>query len=314
MPGAVTSHPPKLFCIGFNKTGTTSLETMFTEQLGLRVCHDPDWLYWSHTDATEAMDAYDVFVDGECANVPALRAMYPTARFVLNTRPLAGWLASRYAAVERSKRLFVWFADRYSPLGRVAEAVGQRVLRSDDAAIARWVRIRNTYHQWVLDHFADQPESFQVIDLVGTPEAATASLSELLGCAPLVPVHDNAAGADTLTGRMYNAIFESPAPADADAIVAAFLERNGLTEHADTLTTFDDPEWLLPPNWVDAILRARPRLEPVQRTLLAAAARRRHARSNTLARTVADQLIRLLRGRKTPWTFIPTARRASGSR
>ena len=49
----MSSEVPKVFCVGFNKTGTTTLHRIFA-QLGLRSAHNPRWTDWSFTRNTPA--------------------------------------------------------------------------------------------------------------------------------------------------------------------------------------------------------------------------------------------------------------------
>ena len=40
---------PKVFCVGFNKTGTTTLHRILGDQLSYRSAHKPRWTDWSIT-------------------------------------------------------------------------------------------------------------------------------------------------------------------------------------------------------------------------------------------------------------------------
>ena len=93
---------PKVFCIGFNKTGTTTLHRILQDQLSYRSAHKPRWTDWSITRNRPELDQFDAFSDGGCASIKNLDELYPEAIFVLNTRPLRHWVLSRYKAVERS--------------------------------------------------------------------------------------------------------------------------------------------------------------------------------------------------------------------
>ena len=93
----------KIFCIGRNKTGTTSLEYVF-QQLGYKVANqarserlifeaklNPDERFWRW------VDAHQVFQDSPFNTpwlLPELVERYPEARFILSTRDEEAWLAS----------------------------------------------------------------------------------------------------------------------------------------------------------------------------------------------------------------------------
>ncbi len=104
------SSNPKIFQIGFNKCGTTSLHRFFLAN-GLTSVH---WargkiarkLYLNHTAGQpllSGMDKYDCFTDFEAPEIclfgnqyfKELYAQYPGSFFILNTRDKAAWLRSR---------------------------------------------------------------------------------------------------------------------------------------------------------------------------------------------------------------------------
>jgi hypothetical protein len=95
---------PKVSCIGFNKTGTTSLHRYF-ESAGLDSSYDASYQKQSRTlgqdELRSYIDAYDAFTDGERADYARLAQLYPEAKFILNTRELKKWLESRVKHVFR---------------------------------------------------------------------------------------------------------------------------------------------------------------------------------------------------------------------
>jgi hypothetical protein len=119
----------KVFCIGFNKTGTSSLHRMF-RQVGMRSYHGTDWWHWPAED--RRWRQYDAFSDGwpTGSTVRCLLRRYPTAKFILNTRRLDDWLLSRYHHIERNKR----------------GGSQSQWLDNSDEAIARWIDARRRYH------------------------------------------------------------------------------------------------------------------------------------------------------------------------
>ena len=106
--------PPKVFAIGLNKTGTTSLHLAF-EQLGLRSFH------WGGRRAYHAVlhaqrdgerlllpvgEGYDAYSDVETLSVRFDLAdlQYPGSRFVLTVRDVDDWVESRRRHAERNRR------------------------------------------------------------------------------------------------------------------------------------------------------------------------------------------------------------------
>lgn len=100
----------KIFCIGFNKTGTTSLGEYF-RLCGLTSCHWPSVVdgidyearcapIWNQPDKVldqlaPVLDAYQVHSDVPWPGLVAqLAARYPDALFVLSTRAPEAWWSS----------------------------------------------------------------------------------------------------------------------------------------------------------------------------------------------------------------------------
>ncbi len=91
---------PKIFCIGFQKTGTTSLGRAL-EVLGYRVCNpdvfvtDPNIGEKALDYAIEKIPQYDAFQDNPWPLLyKELDARYPGSRFILTTRHPRSWLRS----------------------------------------------------------------------------------------------------------------------------------------------------------------------------------------------------------------------------
>lgn len=106
---------PRVFGIGLNKTGTSSLHEAL-EVLGLRSLH------WGGPPIRRTVEAaladgrplladldpaYDAFSDVAALskNFCLLDHQYPGSRFVLTVRPVDDWVASRRAHVERNVEL-----------------------------------------------------------------------------------------------------------------------------------------------------------------------------------------------------------------
>ena len=91
----------KVFCIGFNKTGTTSLHAFF-EHEGLTSMHNIAWPVESHRlTGRSFFEKTTCYTDGEQAAFHRLEEWFPNAVFVLNTRDERSWLRSRIKHVMR---------------------------------------------------------------------------------------------------------------------------------------------------------------------------------------------------------------------
>ena len=102
------SFESRVFVIGPNKAGTTSLDEHFLS-MGLKSCHDtcPDkhgdkrarWDRTSHEKNTSSplWHLYDAFSDhGDHADYKWLDNAFPGSRFILNTRAMQPWMLSSY--------------------------------------------------------------------------------------------------------------------------------------------------------------------------------------------------------------------------
>lgn len=104
--------PLKIFGIGLNKTGTSSLHEALL-QLGQRSLH------WGGPDVRRRIERardegrplvqdfpdYDAFSDiwALSESFDVLDVQYPGARFILTTRPIESWIDSRRRHVERNR-------------------------------------------------------------------------------------------------------------------------------------------------------------------------------------------------------------------
>ena len=81
----------KIFCIGFNKTGTSSMHQLFLD-LGLRSYHG----IYSHFPIEDPIfGRFECFSDGNEHPFEQLDQTYPGSRFIVTTRALDDWLVSR---------------------------------------------------------------------------------------------------------------------------------------------------------------------------------------------------------------------------
>ena len=134
----------KIFCIGFNKTGTTTLHHTFLH-VGLNSVHGHNWTRRSNEHIkANTFDINDAFTDGEMCDYVWLKEIFPNAIFILNTRNLKNWLISRYNHVKINKKRDRLWTD------------------NSGKAIKEWILVRNNYHKKVLDFFG---KSILIMDI-----------------------------------------------------------------------------------------------------------------------------------------------------
>lgn len=149
---------PKVFGIGFHKTGTTSLGEAL-RLLGYRVTgpngvhrrgmdHEMAWAI-----ARELLREYDAFQDNPWAMLyRELDREAPGSRFVLTIRPEDAWLASvrsHFGSRSTPMREWIYGAGFGSPIG------------NEDRYLERFRR----HNREVLEHFADRPHDLLVMDV-----------------------------------------------------------------------------------------------------------------------------------------------------
>lgn len=143
----------KIFCIGFNRTGTTSLHTLFQRE-GFRSYHGTAW-----RGMREALLVrYDCFSDGRPDDFRELDRRYPRSQFILNVRDLDTWLRSRLDHIQCRKAARKWKRE-----GDYWD--------DTDAAVRGWVVERNAYHCCVLDYFRDSSQKLLIVNFPGDPRA-----------------------------------------------------------------------------------------------------------------------------------------------
>ena len=145
----------KIFCIGFHKTGTSSLAQALT-RLGYRVTGpngvmDPDIAKNVLPMAKRLVAQFDAFQDNPWPIIyRELDVAYPGSRFILTLREPSAWLRSavtHFGADETPMRRWIYGAG--APLG------------NEDAYLRRYTR----HNEEVLRHFAGRPGDLLVMDL-----------------------------------------------------------------------------------------------------------------------------------------------------
>jgi hypothetical protein len=157
----------KVFCIGFNKTGTSSIHQLFLE-LGLRSYHG----YYSHFPVADPIfHQFQCFSDGDEHPFELLDRNYPGSRFIVTTRRLDDWLVSRIRHIEERRRL---------------GATGPMRMEYDAdpvAAVRRWALCRIGYHQQVQRYFSKRSSDLLVINICDGPDPllAVQTIAAFLG-------------------------------------------------------------------------------------------------------------------------------------
>lgn len=154
----------KVFCIGFHKTGTTSLGS-FLEKIGYSNCHGAgpirkalgdkkmmELLYRRDYDAVfEIAKNYNSFNDNPWFFIyPALDEQFPGSKFILMTRNEKDWLKSciQYFGNTTSKfRMFLY--GKGSPIGNEE----------------RYLKVYRNHNEAVLEFFKNRPDDLLVIEL-----------------------------------------------------------------------------------------------------------------------------------------------------
>ena len=144
----------KVFAIGFNKSGTTSLHALF-ETLGLVSHHGTRWR--ESADMT-LLRSYDCFSDDVPTDLPKLDQLFPGSRFILQVRELDTWVYSRLAHIERGKQNAAYKT--------------HALWNTTETSVKSWITYRNTYHCFVLSYFARRPQDLLVVNFVRDPDAA----------------------------------------------------------------------------------------------------------------------------------------------
>lgn len=145
----------KVFCIGFHKTGTTSLEKAL-ELLGYRVTgpngtKDPDIASKVYDMADALVQQYDAFQDNPWPVIyREMDEKYPGSKFILTMRSPDSWISSQVRDFGlRETPMRQWIYGAGCPEGNEA------------LYVARYER----HNREVLEYFSDRPDDLLVMDL-----------------------------------------------------------------------------------------------------------------------------------------------------
>lgn len=145
----------KVFCIGFHKTGTTSLEAAL-EVLGYRVTgpngtRDPDIAEKVYDLADELVAKYDAFQDNPWPVIfKEMDRKYPGSKFILTMRRPDAWINSQvrdFGLTETPMRKWIYGVG--CPEG------------NEEVYVRRYER----HNREVLAHFHERPDDLLVLDL-----------------------------------------------------------------------------------------------------------------------------------------------------
>lgn len=182
---------PKVFCIGFHKTGTTSLAVAL-QALGYRVTgpngvKDPDIRRNALSMASRLVDQYDAFQDNPWPMLyREMDRAQPGSRFILTTRAADAWIASQVRHFgARSTPMRAWIYGVGHPKGHERSYV--EVFERHTADVLAW--------------FSERPGDLLVMDLAAGD--GWQRLCPFLGQdIPSMPFpHANRAGEREQTGR-----------------------------------------------------------------------------------------------------------------
>lgn len=119
----VLNPRPKIFCVGFHRTGTSSLRAAL-ERLGYRVCgsvatEEPNIAERARVIAFGLLDRYDAFEDNPWPVLyRELDERRPGSRFILTIRPADDWVrsVSRFFGTKTTP-MREWIYGAGSPIG-----------------------------------------------------------------------------------------------------------------------------------------------------------------------------------------------------
>jgi hypothetical protein len=146
---------PKVFCIGFHKTGTTSLE-LALKQLGYKVTgcfgtKDPQISEKVYAWADELVKKYDAFEDNPWPVIyREMDSKYPGSKFIHTIRPAEAWIKSQVRD----------FALANTPMREWIYGVGCPE-GNEEIYVQRYER----HNREVLEYFKDRPDDLLTFDM-----------------------------------------------------------------------------------------------------------------------------------------------------
>lgn len=162
----------KIFCIGFNKTGTTSLHNFF-KSCGLTSIHNTEWCHYSYIKKGKEYFIDQCYSDGEQSNFVQLEKWFPNSLFILNTRTKKEWLYSRVKHVMRHNENIelstILTKKKYGKMAKDFYA-------DEEIAIKKWIYDRELYHKQARIYFKGR-DNFLTIDVTKSDQWADELIS-----------------------------------------------------------------------------------------------------------------------------------------
>ena len=152
----------KIFAIGFNKSGTTSIHALF-KSLGLRSYHGTAW---RRCDDIRLLNSYDCFSDGIPNDLAKLDKLFAHSKYIWQVRELKSWIYSRLAHIEDSKTKNQFNSSKYWDI--------------TETAVTNWIKKRTKYHLYLYDFFKKRPQDVIMVNIIRDIDAAT-KISNFLG-------------------------------------------------------------------------------------------------------------------------------------
>jgi hypothetical protein len=144
---------PKIFAIGFNKSATSSMHSLF-ESLSIPSFHQGSRSEgtWRPADDLRLMQSYDFFSDGApfFGELEKLDALFPKSKYILQVRDLEGWVYSRIAHRERA----------------IVNRPWKKLEPHTISEVGQWLIKRNNYHAYAIDYFSTRPDDFLIINFI----------------------------------------------------------------------------------------------------------------------------------------------------
>lgn len=175
----------RVFQIGFNKTGTSSL-CAFLNDNGIKSVHYDDgaladdiWKNYLNNKPliSKKYNKHIGFFDMENINatppiyiaqtlLQELDMQYPGSKFILNTRNKQAWIKSRCAHMMNTGISY-------------QKQIAQKYNMSDAAVIEKWSQEWDEHHKYVITYFQDRPNDLLVFNIeTDTPEKLQQFLKE----------------------------------------------------------------------------------------------------------------------------------------
>lgn len=156
----------KVFGVGLNKTGTTSLEAALN-LLGIKTIHYPfkQAIYDELTGGNyrlSIMETYQAAVDTSVAPFyPQLDREYPGSKFILTRRDPESWLRS----IEAHWPVMRQWCRREPQFGRFTDFISAVVYGSIEFHRDRFLYAYQTHERNVLEYFRDRPDDLAILDV-----------------------------------------------------------------------------------------------------------------------------------------------------